>query len=131
MESMTLPVTALYAGVLGLFSLYLSIRITVMRGQKKISLHDGGDDELATAIRVFGNFTEYVPFALILLALAEINGASSMMTHYLGGALVLGRVLVLFGMDSQRLITFGRVAGMTLTWGVILVASGLGLSRLI
>ena len=131
MDAMTLPVTALYASLLGLFSLYLGIRITVMRARKQIILGDGGDDEIAVAIRIFGNFMEYVPLALILLALAEINGASSQMTHWLGGALVVGRVLHLIGLDSTRPITFGRVAGMTITWGVILVASGLGFFRLI
>ncbi|MBT3360697.1 MAG: hypothetical protein HN403_13815 [Rhodospirillales bacterium] len=131
METMALPVTALYAGLLGLFSLFLGIRITVMRARTKVVLGDGGNDELATAMRVFGNFMEYVPLALILLALAEINGASSAMTHWLGGALVVGRVLHLIGLDSTRPITFGRVAGMTITWGVILISSGLGLSRLI
>ncbi|MBL6928304.1 MAG: MAPEG family protein [Rhodospirillales bacterium] len=131
METMMLPVTALYGGVLGLFALFLGIRITVMRSKKKIVLNDGGDAELTTAIRVFGNFAEYVPLALILLALAEINGASSAMTHWLGGALVVGRLLHLIGLDGTRMITFGRVAGMTITWGVILIASVLGLSRLI
>lgn len=123
MTTLTLPITALYGGILGLLALILSIRITVMRARTKIVLQDGGNQDMVAAVRCFGNFAEYVPLALILIAVLEINGASATTLHALGAALVAGRVIHPFGLDANKPITIGRVVGQSLTWGVVLAAS--------
>jgi hypothetical protein len=46
-----------------------------MRLRTGISILHGDNMELATAIRRHANFTESVPFALILLGFLELNGA--------------------------------------------------------
>ena len=47
---------------------------------------------LAEKIRRHGNFIEYVPIALILIGVLEINGSSPIFLHVLGVALVAARV---------------------------------------
>ena len=127
MEAMPLPITALYAGLLGLLLVVLGVRIAVIRRRAKVVLFDGGDPELGTAIRVFGNLAEYAPMAVILMALVEINGAPDWVVHALGLVLAAGRLIHPFGLDPERAITFGRVAGMTATWLMIVAAAVLAI----
>ena len=77
--------------------------------------------DLAKAIRVHGNFAEYVPIALILLASYELNGASAMMLHVLGAALVVGRVLHVIGLTKTIGLSVQRQVGMLSTFFVILI----------
>ena len=72
---MPLPITALYAGVLALILTWLSSGAGLMRGKTKIPYGDGGDAQLLEKMRRHGNATEYVPIAVILLGILELNGA--------------------------------------------------------
>jgi len=67
MHSFPNPITALYAGVLGILLVVISARVSVLRGKFKVMFGDGGQDALMRAIRAQGNFTEYVPLALLLI----------------------------------------------------------------
>ena len=78
---------------------------------------------MATAVRCFGNFAEYVPLALVLIAVLELNGGSATALHTLGVALVAGRAIHPFGLDAEKPITVGGVVGQSLIWGVVLIAS--------
>ena len=79
-----LPVTAFYASILALIYLYLTALVIRCRRQNLIGVGDGGNDVLQRLIRVHGNFVEYVPLSLILLAILEINSHSTMLIHILG-----------------------------------------------
>ena len=46
-----------------------------------VGIGDGGDRDMNRAVRVHGNAAESVPVALLLLLLAELNGASSVLLH--------------------------------------------------
>ena len=111
-------ITALYAGLLAILLFVLSIRVIGLRGNPAFSFiaHGKGDEELLQrAIRAHGNFTEYVPMMLILLAFLELSATSEFKLHLLGGAFSLGRVMhgVCFGfMRSNTLL---RVGGTALT----------------
>ena len=88
---MTAPITTgLYAGLLGLLLIVLSMRVVQNRWRAKVGLGHGGDKALRKAIRIHGNFIEYVPLALLLMALIEMNGAQPPWLHGLGGALLAG-----------------------------------------
>lgn len=117
-----LPITALYAGILGVIFVPLSMRVGMYRLKKKISLLDGGDKELTRRMRAQGNFAEYVPIALFLLALTELNGAPAWAVYALGGSLVVGRLLHMFTIIGSE-IGPGRPAGMMLTFLSILGSS--------
>lgn len=123
MESV-LPITALFAAILGLVFVPLSARVGFYRLKSQISLFDGGDKELARRMRAQGNFAEYVPIALILLALVELNGALGWVVYLLGGSLVVGRLLHLYTISGSETGP-GRPIGMVLTFLSILGSSGL------
>ena len=84
-------VSSVYAAILALWILWLSLRVIRLRQKKKVRLGDGGDPELRAAIRVQGNATEYIPIALILLFLLEMNGASEVLINLAGICLITGR----------------------------------------
>jgi len=111
--------TALYAGLMGLWMLYLGFAVIRLRRRHNVSTGDGGVKPLELAIRAHGNACEYIPIALILMALAESMGAPDWVLHVLGGLLVTGRLLHggYFLAEARRLNV--RVAGMLLTMGVI------------
>ena len=66
--TLDLTVTALYASLLALVFLGLSFNIIRLRRLLRVGVGDGGEKELSKAIRIHGNFSEYMPLALILLA---------------------------------------------------------------
>ncbi len=126
---MPLPITALYAGALALFLIPLTLRVVKNRYRAKVSIMDGGDDVLALAIRVHGNFVEYVPFALILLAIIEMNGAEPWRLHLIGAALVIGRLLHVYGLSRGRAGLPTRRYGMIATMAVFVGAGGSALAQ--
>ena len=73
-------------------------------------------------MRRHANFVEYVPLALILIGLLEFNGVASNYIHYLGAALLLGRVLhAAFFAQGVKSVPRGIGAGVTAL--VITIAS--------
>ncbi len=116
--------TPLYAGILGLMLLVLSYLVSRQRLRHKVSTGDGGIPALTGAIRAQANFVEYVPLALLLILLTELSGQGQWQVHALGVALVVGRALHAYGLSTRPGgKSFGRMAGILLTWIVILIAS--------
>src|SRR5262245_7889043 len=85
-------VTPLYAGILAILFFVLSIRVVQQRGHG-VSLGDGGDAKLQRRIRAHGNFAEYVPLILLMMAMLELSRYSIYLLHALGIALVIARLL--------------------------------------
>jgi len=109
------PITALYAGLLALLVGALGFQVGAARSRAGISILHGDDMELAEKIRRHANFTESVPLALILMGVLELNGASGLLLHGLGIALVVARVAHPFGLhhDNMRHPLRGVGAGVT------------------
>ncbi len=124
---MPVPIVALYAGINGLMALVLAALVVRQRGKTRTNLGSGGHAALEQAIRVHGNFIEYVPLILILLAVLELGGTRALWLHGLGAALTIGRVLHAWGLSTKPGESFGRAAGITLTWLVLLIAAILAL----
>jgi uncharacterized protein len=120
METLTMPLaTSLYAALLGLLFVALSLRVIRIRRDQGVALGDDGDARLQRAVRVHANFAEYTPLALVLIALLELGGATIWVVHGFGLALVAGRGLHAWGV-SQTPETFRfRVLGMALTFASI------------
>jgi hypothetical protein len=106
-------ISSLYAGLLALWIVWLSLRVINVRRSKKVSLGDGGEAELQLAIRVQGNAIEYIPISLILLILLELNAGHTAMIHIAGVVLVIGRILHARGLLTENLRF--RVLGMQCT----------------
>ena len=118
-----LPITALYAGILGLLIIVLGFQVGAARLRTGISILHGDDMELATVIRRHANFTENVPLALVLLGALELNGAGAGLLHGLGAALVLCRIAHPLGLRHDDMRTPLRGIGAGGTTLVIAVAS--------
>jgi uncharacterized membrane protein YecN with MAPEG domain len=113
-------VTPLYAGILTLWFVLLSVRVVNIR-RRGILFGDKGDVEVARVIRAQANFAEYVPLALLLMGFLEVSRYSIYLLHALGILLVLARVLhgcaLSFGWNRSG----GRVAGAALTFIVLAI----------
>ncbi len=120
MQTMSLTVTALYAGSLALWFLVLSYRV-VGRRRAGISLGDGGDPGMLRVVRGHANFAEYVPLALIMLAILELGGTPPIVLHVLGLALLAGRLLHGYALSFTQQFGFGRFWGTLLTYGVLVI----------
>ncbi len=119
----SIEVTSIYAAVLGLMFIAITLRIALLRMSKKQSLGDGGDEQFAKLIRGHGNFAETVPIALILILLLELQGSSHIMLHALGAALVIGRISHYIQLTGLVRPLIFRTGGMILTLGTIASAS--------
>jgi uncharacterized membrane protein YecN with MAPEG domain len=122
-------VTLLIAGLHGLLLLALLWPIVATRRGRRIGLGDGGDPALLRRIRVHANFVEYVPFALLLLALLEVTGLDRVWVAALGGVLLVARVLHAIGLSRSAGVSFGRFWGTLLTWCMILASSLIAIVR--
>jgi len=124
---MTLIIVPIYAAVLALGYVVLGWRITQTRRQARVSLGTGGNTDLERRIRVHGNFGEYVPFALLLLAFIEMQGHSPMLLQGLCLLLVVARAAHAYGLSTGTLRF--RVVGVVGTFVVLTSASVALLSR--
>lgn len=114
-KRMLLPVTAIYASLIALLFLFLSARVIMYRRENRHDLGDAGDRKLLKRIRAQGNCAEYAPFGLLLLVIAELQGASAPILHVLGLMLVLGRIAHALALSLRRQDFRLRVLGMMLT----------------
>lgn len=117
------PITAFYAGLLGILFLYLSALVVKGRFSKKISMGDGGDHHFQQVIRAHGNFSEYTPIVLLLLFIAESNLSNSIFLHLAGTALLSGRFIHAFGLRRHSGSSWQRVSGMLLTFASLITLS--------
>jgi uncharacterized protein len=124
---MTLSITALYAGILALIVVALAVNVTVHRTKLKVPLGDGGNPEMLRMIRVHANAIEYLPLALVLMALYEINGGSHTLLHVAGIVLIIGCILQSWNMWNTARAGFGRIAGQSSTWLTIVALAVLNL----
>ena len=118
-----MSITILYAGLLGLLSIVLSFFAGSLRGKTKISVGDGGNQELLLAMRRHANFTEYVPLALILIGLLEYSGVSATAIHVLGAGLLVARIAHAIGLKADSIEGVGRLVGAAGTALITVVAS--------
>jgi uncharacterized protein len=99
---MSLSVTTIYALLLTPIWLALWIGVASKRSELKASIGDAGNLELLQKIRRHGNFIEFVPFVLVLMMLAELQGAGAIWLHAAGVLLVVGRIAHPFGLKIDN-----------------------------
>ena len=88
---MSVSITALYAGILALIFVALAINVTRHRVKLRVALGDGGNPEMLRMIRLHANAVEYIPLALVLMALYELNGGWHVALHIIGIVLIVAR----------------------------------------
>ncbi len=114
-------ITALYAGLLAMLLVVLTLRVVMLRRRHRVGIGDGENRELAKAVRAHANAAETIPIALILLLLCELSGFGAMLLHGAGVTMVLGRILHAAGLSRHSGTSAGRLVGMSLTLLVVLV----------
>ena len=70
-----MSVTPIYAGLIAVLFVALSLRVIAARRSARVGLGDGGDKTLLRRQRVQANCAEYAPLALGLMTLAELQSA--------------------------------------------------------
>ena len=108
---MSLKITALYAVPLAVVGLALWFRVSAARAALKVSIGDAGHANLLERIRQHGNFIEWVPMVLLLMVLAESNGAGATWLHAAGALLLLGRLVHPFGLKADNASHPLRIVG--------------------
>ncbi len=98
---MSLTITTLYALPLIAIWFVLWIGVTSSRSESNTSIGDAGSAVLLQKIRRHGNFIEWVPFVLILMILAEAQGANPVWLHAAGALLLIGRIAHPFGLRIE------------------------------
>ena len=128
MDLQLIQFTSFYAGLLAFVFVSLSFRIILMRRKFKVGIGHGEQKELHRAIRVHGNFSEYVPLALFLMLLLELNQTESWLMHVLGLSLLVGRMFHAMGLGKSAGTSFPRFVGGVLTYSMMLVAAALNVA---
>ncbi len=86
---------------------------------------------MRAAIRAHGNFAEYVPLTLLLMALCELAGVDPFWLHLGGVLLLVGRILHAIGIQIPKAPNMPRLFGTLFFWlslglfSVLALASGL------
>jgi uncharacterized membrane protein YecN with MAPEG domain len=113
--NLLLPISAATAMVMALFFVKLAFGVIKKRQLHRVALGAGQHADLEAAIRAHGNFAEYVPLALLLLVVAEVNHSPWWLVGAAGAVPRHGQDhprLAITDSDLKR-----RVLGMKLTFG--------------
>ena len=111
------PITSLFAGLFTLYFVRLAFGVIRLRKSNRVALGSGGHSDLEAAIRIHGNFAEYIPLGLLLLALLESHQAHPLLLALLGCTLGLGRFFHAQALRNADLKQ--RVRGMQFTFGTL------------
>lgn len=120
-----LLVSPLYIALAAVLLVVLSIRIILLRRKFRVGLGDKNEPSLKKAVRAQGNFSEYVPLALLLLVVLELSGSAAFYLHLAGASLLLGRIIHAWGLSQPNENLIWRQCGMLLTFLSLLLSAAL------
>ena len=123
-----LIVTSIIASFLTIIFVKLSFSVIGLRRINKVGLGSGGYEDLERAIRAQGNFAEYVPFGIILIACLELNGAPWWWVALPGMTLIVGRLIHAKGINTPAPDFSNRVLGMKFTFNSLIALVVLNLA---
>lgn len=92
--------------------------------QKSITTKTSDDGVLQRKVRAYGNFAEYVPFALLFILALELINSPIWSPWLLSSALTVGRIAHAWGLIKSYGPSPGRAIGFFLTWFVYLIGAG-------
>jgi len=120
---MNVVITPVFAGLLALLYVVLTVRVIAARRSERIGLGDQGNRKLMRRMRAHSNCAEYVPISLLLLLMLELMDGAPLLLWVLGTVLVAGRLAHAYGFSQEPELGQLRVAGMALTFAVVVVAA--------
>lgn len=118
-----MKILPIYASLLAVMFVYLSIRTIRTRRKLRIGIGHADNPVMLRAMRVHANFAEYVPLAMLLIFFVESSAARPFFVHSLGIALLIARLSHAFGLSRDPEDFRFRVFGVALTFAVILVCA--------
>ena len=110
---MILPITLCLAAAAALVNFWLGARTGKLRGVHKVSVGDGGNEQLLRSMRAQANFIEQTPLTLVLAAAVELAGKGGQWLAPAAAVFILGRIAHAYGMDGN--FNAGRGIGMLTT----------------
>jgi uncharacterized protein len=113
----------IYAAILAIFFVVLSIRTIRQRHRLKIGLGDTGNKDMQRVVRVHANFAEYVPLCLFMIYLVEQSGVYAWFTHLLCLSLLIGRLTHAYGVSQTKENFKFRTVGMVLTFSALIASA--------
>ncbi len=119
-------ISTLLTSIIAIWLLILSARVIALRGVsflKLFSFNNFGEEALQRAIRAQGNLIEYAPIFLILLFIAEYNGAHPHMLYMTSTLFMIARLMHGVAFGFMKYSPFLRVGGTLLTFLCILILS--------
>jgi uncharacterized membrane protein YecN with MAPEG domain len=132
LTELSLPITSLAAVINGIILLVLTYRVILLRRRDGVVLGDNGDRVLTKAIRGQANAAEQIPIAIVILALAELQGGHSAVLITLAFALTIGRAshAIYFGVHGThwRLRVYGMLLTLIAQTGLILTVLAVGIT---
>lgn len=120
---MQLSITLTIAAAAALLNIWLMLRVGKVRIAERVSVGDGGNDNVIRRMRAHSNFIESAPLVLILIAAIELSIGTNLALWIVSALYVLGRIGHGFGMDGGSLEK-GRVVGTVLTMLTLLGLAG-------
>jgi uncharacterized protein len=115
----SIPVSALYLGLLGLLAVLLANHVLYVRLRSATQPKWRPD----AALRVQANFVENVPLALLLLLGLELQGVAAAALHVFGSSLLICRVLHAWGLGYHEGANYPRLIGAQGTFLLLSVMS--------
>ena len=119
-------ISTLLTSIIAIWLLILSARVIALRGVsflKFLSFNNFGEEALQRAVRAQGNLIEYAPIFLILLFIAEYNGAHPHMLYMTATLFMISRLMHGVAFGFMKYSPFLRVGGTLLTFLSILIIS--------
>ena len=127
-------ISTLFASVLAIWLLILSVRIIALRGVSFLNFfafNNFGEKALSRSVRAQGNFIEYTPFFLILLFIAEFNGSHPHFLYLVSCLFLISRLMHGIGFGFMKHSPFLRIGGTTLTFFSILLITVFNINEVI
>lgn len=122
MMNATVQAAALWGGIMMLLLFVLSGTAAGRRRRHRIAIGTDGVQDLAVAVRAFGNAAEYIPAGMAGLILLALLAAPIPLIHTVGALLVSGRIIHAVGILYMPGLSLTRRLGMSLTWLSMLIA---------
>lgn len=95
-------IAALLAAYLGIFQMYLTLRVVKIRRRDKVALETANNDQLTRAVRSHANLVETTPIFLIILGFTESAGANVFAVLFLGLIFAISRTVHPIGLSGKK-----------------------------
>lgn len=121
-------ITGFYVAIFALVQAAMVVWIAKSRYREKVVLGTGDSEVLERKSRVYGNFVEVVPTAVLLMLIAELGGAPLWGIHWMGGLMIVSRISHAKGLLTPPGYGAYRIAGMLLAIAAFLIGAGMCIS---